>query len=231
LANAYVSELLAGTGFDWLSIDAEHSPIDPRVVLTQLQALAAYPVSAVVRTLNDDVALIKQYLDIGAQTLLIPMVETGEQATRIVAATRYPPRGNRGVGSAVARASRWTQVPDYLHHCEREICVLVQIESMTGMEHLRAIANVPGVDGVFFGPSDLAGSMGLLGQVADSRVQAVITEGIKGVRESGKAAGILTSDTALARRYIELGATFVAVGLDSSLLVRSARELAAEFKR
>lgn len=231
LANSYISELLAGTGFDWLSIDAEHSPNDPRVVLSQLQAIAAYPVSVVVRTLHDDVALIKQYLDIGAQTLLVPMVESANQAARIVSATRYPPRGIRGVGSALARASRWNQIPDYLHHCEQEICLLVQVESMTGVENLEAIAAVSGVDGIFFGPADLAGSMGLLGQAGDEKVQAVVRKSIKVVREAGKAAGILTADVTLANSYIELGASFVAVGLDTALLVRSARELAQSFRR
>ena len=231
LANSYISELLAGTGFDWLSIDAEHSPNDPRVVLSQLQAIAAYPVSVVVRTLHDDVALIKQYLDIGAQTLLVPMVESADQAARIVSATRYPPRGIRGVGSALARASRWNQIPDYLHHCEQEICLLVQVESMTGVENLEAIAAVSGVDGIFFGPADLAGSMGLLGQAGDEKVQAVVRKSIKVVHEAGKAAGILTADVTLANSYIELGASFVAVGLDTALLVRSARELAQSFRR
>jgi 4-hydroxy-2-oxoheptanedioate aldolase len=231
LANSYISELLAGTGFDWLSIDAEHSPNDPRVVLSQLQAIAAYPVSVVVRILHDDVALIKQYLDIGAQTLLVPMVESADQAARIVSATRYPPRGIRGVGSALARASRWNQIPDYLHHCEQEICLLVQVESMTGVENLEAIAAVSGVDGIFFGPADLAGSMGLLGQAGDEKVQAVVRKSIKVVREAGKAAGILTADVTLANSYIELGASFVAAGLDTALLVRSARELAQSFRR
>jgi 4-hydroxy-2-oxoheptanedioate aldolase len=225
-----VSELLAGTGFDWICIDAEHSPNDARNVLPQLQAIAPYPVSAVVRTLSDDVALLKQYLDIGAQTLLVPMVETAAQATRIVAATRYPPRGIRGVGSALARASRWSQIPDYLQRCEEQLCVLVQVESVTGLGNLQAIAATPGLDGVFFGPSDLAASMGLLGRSGDQQVQQAIVEGIRTVRGAGKAAGVLTVDPALVRRYIEAGAQFVAVGLDGTLLVRAATDLAAQFK-
>jgi len=229
LADAYATELLAGTGFDWLAIDAEHSPNDLRTVLGQLQAVAAYPVHPVVRVVDDDPSMIKQYLDIGARTLLVPMVETAQQAARIVASTRYPPQGFRGVGSALARASRWNQVANYLHDCERELCVLVQVESLKGMEHLAAIADTPGVDGVFFGPADLAASMGLLGRSADPRVTSAIEEGMRAVGAAGKAAGVLTIDTAAARRYLQAGASFVAVGLDTTLLVQGARDLASQF--
>ena len=231
LADAYVSELLASTGFDWLAIDAEHAPNDPRSVLTQLRAMAAYAVHPVVRTVSDDPTLLKQYLDIGAQTVLVPMVESAEQAARIVAATRYPPRGIRGVGSALARASRWSQVPDYLERCEAELCVLVQVESVTGVRNLAAIAATAGVDGVFFGPADLAASMGMLGRTGDVAIQDAIAGGIRTVRQAGKAAGVLSAEPALARKYLELGALFVAVGIDTTLLVRAARELAAVFKR
>jgi 4-hydroxy-2-oxoheptanedioate aldolase len=230
LADAYVSELLASTGFDWLALDAEHSPNDPRTILQQLQAIAPYPTHPVVRTLSDDVSLMKQYLDIGAQTVLVPMVETAEQAARIVSATRYPPGGVRGVGSALARAARWSQVDNYLQSCDQEICVLVQVETTKGIENLDAIAATPGVDGVFFGPSDLAASMGLLGRSGDPAVRAAVEGGIRAVVAGGKAAGVLTVDAAAARRYIDVGARFVAVGLDTSLLVQSARKLAADFR-
>jgi len=229
LANPYTSELLAPTGFDWFAIDAEHSPNDPRTVLAQLQAIAPYPVHGVVRTVSDDTAALKQYLDIGAQTVLVPMVETAEQAARIVAATRYPPRGIRGVGSALARASRWNQVENYLQHCEEQICVLVQIESLRGVENLESICAIEGVDGVFFGPSDLSASMGLLGRSTDPKVQAVIDEGIRLVSRKGKAAGVLTTDRKLAQKHLALGALFVAVGLDTGLLARAAQHLAAAF--
>ena len=229
LADAYASELLAGTGFDWLAIDAEHAPNDPRSVLAQLQALAPYPVQAVVRAASGDATLLKQYLDIGAQTLLVPMVESAEQAARIVAATRYPPGGIRGVGSALARASRWNQVDDYVHSCAEEICVLVQVESVAGLDDLPAIAATEGVDGVFFGPADLAASLGLLGKTADARVQDAITRGIETVRTAGKAAGVLSAEPAIAHKYLSSGALFVAVGIDTTLLVRAARELRAAF--
>jgi 4-hydroxy-2-oxoheptanedioate aldolase len=230
LADAYASELFASTGFDWLAIDAEHSPNDPRSVLAQLQAMAPYPVQAVVRTASGDATLLKQYLDIGAQTLLIPMVDSAEQAARVVAATRYPPAGIRGVGSALARAARWNQVSDYLRGCEQELCVLVQVESTAGLNNLAAIAATAGVDGVFFGPADLAASMGLLGKTADARVQDAIARGIETVRSATKAAGVLSADPGVARQYLAAGAQFVAVGIDTTLLVRAARDLRALFK-
>ena len=230
LADAYVSELFASTGFDWLAIDAEHAPNDPRSTLAQLQALAAYPVQAVVRTPCGDATVLKQYLDIGAHTLLVPMVESAAQAARIVAATRYPPSGVRGVGSALARASRWNEVSNYLHGCEQEICVLVQVESAGGLDNLAAIAATEGVDGVFFGPADLAASLGLLGKTADARVQDAITRGIEAVRAAGKAAGVLSAEPGIARKYLAAGARFVAVGIDTTLLVRAARELRDAFK-
>ena len=229
LADAYVSELIASTGFDWLAIDAEHAPNDPRSVLAQLQAMAPYPVHPVVRTACGDATLLKQYLDIGAQTLLIPMVESAAQAAGIVAATRYPPAGVRGVGSALARASRWSQIEDYLRSAQQELCVLVQVESAAGLHNLAAIAATEGVDGVFFGPADLAASLGLLGKTADVRVQDAIVLGISAVRAAGKAAGVLSADPAVARKYLAAGALFVAVGIDTTLLVRAARDLRAAF--
>ena len=229
LADSYVAELLATTGFDCLVIDAEHAPNDPRSVLPQLQAMAPYAVHPIVRPVQGTMESIKQYLDIGAQTLIIPMVETAAQAAQMVAATRYPKRGVRGVGSALARASRWNQVDDYLRRSDAEMCVFVQVESVNAMSQLEAIAAVEGVDGVFFGPADLAASMGLLGKASDPAVRAAITGGIAVVRQAGKAAGTLTPDPGLAREYLDQGALFVAVGVDTSLLVKAARELAAQF--
>jgi 4-hydroxy-2-oxoheptanedioate aldolase len=229
LADSYVAELLATVGFDCLVIDAEHAPNNPRSVLAQLQAMAPYPVHPIVRPVRGTADLIKQYLDIGAQTLIIPMVETAEQARQMVAATRYPTRGVRGVGSALARSSRWNQIDDYLRRSDDEMCVFVQVESVNGLTHLEDIAAVEGVDGVFFGPADLAASMGLLGKPSDPAVRAAITQGIATVRKAGKAAGTLTSDRALAREYLEHGALFLAVGADTTILVQAAKELAAQF--
>jgi 4-hydroxy-2-oxoheptanedioate aldolase len=229
LADAYVAELLATAGFDCLVIDAEHAPNDPRSVLPQLQAMAPYPVHPIVRPVRGTTESIKQYLDIGVQTLIIPMVETAQQARDVVAATRYPTRGVRGVGSAVARASRWNQIDDYLVSSDDEMCVIVQVESVGALSNLERIAAVDGVDGVFFGPADLAASMGLLGKPSDPKVRAAITQGIATVKKAGKAAGTLTSDRALAREYLDQGALFVAVGVDTLILIKAAKELAAEF--
>jgi len=229
LADAYVAELLATAGFDCLVIDAEHAPNDPRSVLPQLQAMAPYPVHPIVRPVRGTAESIKQYLDIGVQTLIIPMVETAEQARAAVAATRYPTRGVRGVGSALARASRWNQIDDYVRRSDDEMCVLVQVESVGGLSNLERITAVDGVDGIFFGPADLAASMGLLGKPSDPTVLAAIRQGIATVRKAGKAAGTLTSDRPLAREYLDLGALFIAVGVDTSLLIKAAKELAAEF--
>lgn len=231
LADAYVAELLATAGFDWLLIDGEHAPNDVRSMLAQLQAIAPYPVSGVVRPVQGDTALIKQCLDIGALTLLVPMVETAAQAAQIVAATRYAPRGVRGLGSALARASRWSGVDDYVHRADEEICVLVQVESAAGMANVAAIAAVDGVDGVFFGPADLSASMGHLGRPEHPDVRKTIDDGIAAVIAAKKAPGILATDPVLARAYLDAGALFVAVGLDTGILGRGARALAAQFGR
>jgi 4-hydroxy-2-oxoheptanedioate aldolase len=230
LANAAAAELLAGSGFDWLLIDAEHSPNDVRTVLEQLQAVAAYPVHPIVRPPTGAVEMIKQYLDVGVQTILVPMVETSEQAALMVAATRYPLRGVRGVASATTRASRWGRIDRYFEQADAEMCVLVQVESVKGLENLEAIAAVEGVDGIFFGPADLAASMGSLGKPDEPKVKGAISEGIARVMRTGKAAGILASDRALARGYLTMGARFVAVGIDTALLAKAASDLAAAFK-
>lgn len=229
LADANAAEALAGCGFDWLLLDGEHAPNDVRSVLEQLRAVAAYPVHPVVRPVQGDVALVKQYLDVGAQTLLIPMIDTPEQAAQMVRAMRYPPEGIRGVGAALARASRWNQVEDYLNRANDEMCLLVQVETPLAMKNLQAIAATPGVDGVFFGPADLSASMGYRGQASHPEVQRAILEGIATVRAAGKAAGILMADRQLARTYLDAGALFVAVGVDTTLLVRAATDLARSF--
>jgi len=230
LASSYSAELLAGAGFDWLLIDGEHAPNELNDMLGQLQAIAPYPSHPVVRPVWNDPVRIKQILDIGAQTLLLPMVQTAEEAALAVAATRYPPHGIRGVGSAIARASRWNRIEGYLKLAEEELCVLVQIETREGLNNLDAIAATPGVDGVFIGPADLSADMGYLGQPAHPEVQAAIEQAIVRIRAQGKAAGILMADEKLARHYIELGAQFVAVGVDSTVLARSAEALAGRFK-
>ncbi|WP_250508329.1 MULTISPECIES: 4-hydroxy-2-oxoheptanedioate aldolase [unclassified Caballeronia] len=229
-ADGYVTEALASTGFDWLLIDIEHAPNDLRSTLAQLQAMAPYRSHAVVRPVRSDTALIKQLLDIGAQTLLLPMIDTPEQAREAVAATRYPPHGVRGVGAALGRASRWNRVPDYLSTAADEICVLLQVETTTGLRNLTEIAAVEGVDGVFFGPADLSASMGLLGKAGAESVRKAIRDGIASVRQAGKAAGVLAPDEAYAREYLAAGATFVAIGTDVNLLTGAANSLLAVYK-
>lgn len=230
LADAYCAELAANAGFDWLLIDGEHAPNDLRGMLGQLQAVAPYPACPVIRPVVGDTALIKQMLDLGVQTLLIPMVESAAQAQELVRAMRYPPHGIRGVGSALARASRWNSIPGYLDQADEQVCLLVQIESLHGLANLDAIAAVEGVDGVFIGPADLSASMGHRGNPGHPDVQAAIEDAILRIQHAGKAAGILSADQKLARRYIELGAAFVAVGVDTTVLMRGLQSLAATFK-
>lgn len=230
LADANAAEALAGCGYDWLLLDAEHAPNDVRKVLEQLRAVAPYPVHPIVRPVVGDVALIKQYLDVGAQTLLVPMIDTPEQAALMARAMCYPPHGIRGVGSALARASRWNQINSYLNAADEQMCLLVQAETSLAVQNLAAIAATEGVDGVFFGPADLSASMGYRGQPGHPEVQRVILEGIATVRAAGKAAGILMADKTLAQTYLDAGAQFVAVGVDTTLLVRAATDLVKHFK-
>ncbi|MGE6823377.1 4-hydroxy-2-oxoheptanedioate aldolase [Pseudomonas soli] len=230
LADPYCAELAANAGFDWLLLDGEHAPNDLRSLLAQLQAVAPYPAQPIVRPVIGDTALIKQLLDIGAQTLLVPMVESAEQARQLVRAMRYPPHGVRGVGSALARASRWNSIPDYLDQADDQMCLLVQVENCEGLANLDAICAVEGVDGVFIGPADLSAAMGQRGNPGHPEVQAAIEEAIVRITRAGKAAGILSADETLARRYIELGAAFVAVSVDTTVLMRGLQVLAGTFK-
>ena len=229
LANPYTAELCATAGFDWLLVDGEHGPNDVRSMLAQLQAVAAYPGHAVVRAVSADAALVKQLLDIGAQTLLIPMIDDAGQARRMVEATRYAPEGVRGVGSFVARVSRWGQEANYLDHANEEVCLLVQAETRAALLNLEAICAVDGVDGVFIGPADLAASLGHRGDPGHPDVLAAIDDAVRRIVASGKAAGILNTDQALARHYLALGCTFVAVGLDVGVLATGVRSLRADY--
>lgn len=230
LADPYCAELAANAGFDWLLIDGEHAPNDLRSLLGQLQAVAPYPAQPIIRPPIGDPVLIKQLLDIGVQTLLVPMVDSAAQAAELVRAMCYPPSGIRGVGSALARASRWNSIPGYLDKADEQMCLLVQIENLDGLANLDAIAAVEGVDGVFIGPADLSAAMGHRGNPGHPEVQAAIEDAITRIRRAGKAVGILSADEALARRYLELGCSFVAVGVDTSLLMKALQGLAGRFK-
>jgi len=227
--SALSAEALAGCGFDWLLLDGEHAPNSLASTLAQLQAMAPYPVQPVVRLVEGDAALIKQYLDIGVQTFLIPMVESAAQAKHLVAAMRYPPDGFRGVAGGT-RATRWNQVENYVLRANAEVCLLVQVETAAGLSQLAEIAAVEGVDGVFFGPSDLSASMGYPGQLEHPEVRKAIFDGIKTVLKANKAPGVLSAKPAIAREYRDAGCLFVAVGNDTMLLVNAARELAKSFK-
>ena len=228
LGDATSAEICAGAGFDWLLIDGEHVPHDAHSVLAQLRAIAAYPqTQAVARVPSSDPVLIKQYLDLGVQTLLVPMVESAAQAANVVRACRYPPAGNRGVGGA--RAARWGRFPNYLHEANDQIAVIVQVETRGGLAELDAIAGTEGVDGVFIGPADLAASLGQLGQPGHPDVQAATLAAFERIRAAGKAPGILSRDESLVRLYLERGALLVAVGLDAHLLAAHTRALAKTF--
>jgi 4-hydroxy-2-oxoheptanedioate aldolase len=229
LPGAYAAEAMAGAGFDWMLLDTEHSPGDPLTVLAQLQAVAPYPVTPIVRPASNDAVLIKRILDFGAQTLLIPYVQNAAEAQSAVAAMRYPPRGIRGV-SGVTRATGFGRIAGYARRAEEELCLLVQIETREALDRLEEIAGVEGVDGVFIGPADLAASLGHVGEAGHPEVVAAIEDAIRRIRACGKPAGILTPDNAFAKRCIELGTVFTAVGVDASMLARATEALARQFK-
>lgn len=229
LSDAYSAELLVGTGFDWLLIDAEHGPNDIRSILAQLQALEGRGTDVLVRVPDHDPAGIKRILDIGARTLLVPMVDSAEQARALVRATRYPPEGIRGVGTALARAAQWNGLSDYLHWSNDEICLIVQAESRAGLEALDDILAVDGVDAVFIGPSDLAASMGHLGGADHPEVRAAVLDAIGRIARSNKAAGVFATRLEDAHAFCQAGAAFVALGTDTLLLRHAAQGLAQAF--
>ena len=229
LSSNYSVEVIAGAGFDWILLDTEHSPADLENLLTQLQAAAPYASHPVVRVPWNDMVTVKRYLDIGVQTLLIPQVASAEEARNAVAYTRYPPAGLRGVAGAT-RATRFGRVKDYFKKAADEICVVVQIESGEGLSNLEEIAAVEGIDGVFVGPADLHASLGFPGERAHAEVMPRIDDAISRIVKTGKAAGILANGEETARRWLALGALFVAVGSDVGLLARGAEALAAKFK-
>lgn len=230
LPGAYAAETVAGSGFDWLLLDTEHSPGDPLTVLAQLQALAAYPVSPVVRPASNDPVLIKRFLDIGAQTLLIPYVQNAAEAAQAVAAMRYAPEGMRGV-SALTRATRFGRVANYGTLAKNELCLIVQVETREALDNLAAIAAVDGVDGVFIGPADLAASLGHIGNPGHATVMSAVENAIKTLKACGKPSGILTGNSEHAARFIEIGTSFTAVGVDVGLLAQAADALANRFRK
>lgn len=230
LADAYAAEIAGTAGFDWLLIDGEHGPNDLRSISQQIAVLQASDSHVAVRLPNGDPSLIKQVLDIGAQTLLIPMVESAEQARELVCAVRYPPNGIRGVGYALARASQFAAIPDYLPTADAEICLLVQVESKAGLDALDEILAIDGIDGVFIGPADLSVDLGYAPTADDPEVGKIVLDAIDRIVAKGKAAGILTLEPKFIGDCLAHHATFVAVGIDVLTLAGGLRKLAQDGK-
>lgn len=224
-----VAEICAGSGLDIVLVDGEHSPVGLESVLAQLHAAAAYPVVPVVRAPIGDAVVLKQLLDLGAQNVLVPMVSSAADAEAMVRAVRYPPLGVRGVGSALARSSRWSRIPDYLARAADLVSLTVQIETTDGLAAAASIAAVDGVDALLVGPADLAASLGLLGQQDHPDVVAAVESVIRAGREAGTPVGVNAFDPAMAERYAAAGAAFVLVGSDVTLLARASEGLAARF--
>jgi 4-hydroxy-2-oxoheptanedioate aldolase len=230
LCSNVAAEVIAGAGFDWILVDTEHAPNELPIVFSQLQGLVGGTAAPVVRPAWNDMVLMKRLLDIGVQNLLIPYVQTPEEARAAVASTRYPPHGVRGV-AVTHRANRYGRVKDYYKRCGDEICVSVQIETQTALQNLEAIAAVEGVDGLFIGPSDLAAALGHLGEPGHPEVRRAIEDALKRIRKAGKAPGILAPIEADARHWLSVGCVMLAVGSDAGLLARQSEELAAKFKK
>jgi 4-hydroxy-2-oxoheptanedioate aldolase len=229
LASPLAAEVVAGSGFDFLLLDTEHAPNELPTIHAQLQAVTGGTAAPVVRPAWNDAVLLKRLLDIGVQNLLVPFVQSAEEARRAVAATRYPPEGIRGVAVST-RANRYGRVTDYFHRVHDELCVIVQLETRTALQRIEEIAAVDGADVLFVGPSDLAADMGYLGDSGHPAVRAAIEDAVARIRGAGKAAGILTPVEADAKHWLDLGFRFVAVGSDLGVLARQTEALAARFK-
>jgi 4-hydroxy-2-oxoheptanedioate aldolase len=229
LCSGAVAEILAPAGYDWIMIDAEHAPNDLATVLEQLRALKGGTATPIVRPAWNDPVLIKRYLDLGVQSLLVPWVQNAAEAARAVAATRYPPAGIRGV-ALIHRASGYGRIPDYLKRANDEMCVLVQVETREALGQLEAIAAVDGVDGIFIGPSDLSAAMGLLGGNRSPEMQTVFADAAARAGRVGKPIGILAPVEEDARRFLQMGYNYVALGSDAGLLRIAAEQLRGRFK-
>ncbi|ROP58106.1 5-dehydro-4-deoxy-D-glucarate aldolase [Enterobacter sp. BIGb0383] len=230
LASPISTEVLGLAGFDWLVLDGEHAPNDVTSFIPQLMALKGSVSAPVVRIPTNEPVIIKRMLDIGFYNFLVPFVETEEEAVQAVASTRYPPEGIRGV-SVSHRGNMFGTIPDYLAQSNKNITILVQIESQAGVDNLDAIAATEGVDGIFVGPSDLAAGLGHLGNASHPDVQKCIQHIFARAKAHGKPSGILAPVEADARRYLEWGATFVAVGSDLGVFRGATQKLADSFKK
>ena len=230
LVDNSVVEILAGAGYDWVLVDGEHAPFDLQSILIQLQASSRYGVPIFVRVPKSDPIIIKQILDLGVQNILVPMVDSAEEAELMVQSTQYPPKGIRGIGTAMARAAHWAQNEDYLFTAGPEICMVVQVENVLGIQNLDAILAVEDLDGVFIGPADLAASMGHLGNSNHPDVKNTVLDALRRIRKAGKIAGVMALDKPTADEYIAAGANMVAIGIDTLLLIKACRDLLHSFR-
>ena len=222
-------EALAGAGFDWMVLDTEHTPVEVSAVLPLLQAMAPYPTSPVVRPCVNDTALIKRHLDQGAQTLLVPLIQSRAEAEAAVAAMRYPPRGLRGVAGTM-RAARYGRIAGYHARADAELCLILQVETALAVSRLEEIAATDGVDAIFIGPADLAASMGHRGGAGHPEVRTAVLDAVARLKRIGVPAGLLIQDAGFARDAVAAGASFVALAVDMALLVRAADDLIARFR-
>ncbi|MEM9954169.1 MAG: HpcH/HpaI aldolase/citrate lyase family protein [Chloroflexota bacterium] len=229
LASNIVAEVIGDSGFDWIVLDTEHSPNELPNLISQMQAMATGTASPIVRPAWNDPVLIKRILDSGAQSLLIPFVQNADEAKQAVASTRYPPHGIRGVTGS-GRSARYGRITDYLHRASEEIAVIVQIETEQALKNIEAIASLEGVDAVFVGPSDLSASLGHLGNPSHDDVQIALKTAVNKLNTLQKPAGILAFNYDDAKRYIDWGYQFVAVGSDLSVLRNGTQALADKFK-
>jgi 2-dehydro-3-deoxyglucarate aldolase len=229
LASPISTEVLGYAGFDWLLLDGEHAPNDLQSLLLQLLALKDSPSAAVVRPAWAEPIILKRLLDLGVYNFLMPFIESAEQARAAVAATRYPPQGMRGIAIA-QRSNRYGYCPEYFERINEHICVLVQIESKLGVAAVDAIARVDGVDGLFIGPSDLSASLGHFGDPKHPDVQRAMQHVVDVARVHDKPVGILSSTDEDIQRYLDMGMTCVAVGMDVVLLRNASRQLAERYK-
>lgn len=230
LGDPIATEIAATAGFDWLLVDGEHTPYDISRIRMQLMAIEASGSHAAVRVPASETWILKQVLDVGAQTILVPMVESAEQAQQLVHDVRYPPTGGRGVGYSGARCSHYGGITDYGSTADEQICLLVQVENKAGLAALDDILAVDGVDGVFIGPADLSSDMGYMGQIMHPTVQATIKDAFRRIEAAGKAPGVLSTTSEMTQDMIDAGARFVATGVDLHLLAAALRDLAKQWK-
>ncbi|MDR2891491.1 MAG: 2-keto-3-deoxy-L-rhamnonate aldolase [Deltaproteobacteria bacterium] len=230
IPSAYTAEIAAACGYDWLVLDGEHCPNTITDLLSQLRAIAPYPTHPIVRVLEGDDARIKQILDIGAKSIVVPMVDTAEQARAMVRAMRYPPEGVRGTAAVVARATRWNRVPNYMDRVDESLCLILQAESVTGMANLEEVCSIDGVDGIFIGPVDLATSMGFKGDVSRPEVQSEVERGIKLARAKGKGVGVFALNPEFADKCAAWGANMIAIACDALALSSALEEKLDRFR-